>query len=112
MFVGPDIRKLISDAAFAETMSEKEKEAWDSFKDVVLKFLVNRRDENYKDIAARMLNAFKEQGCNMSLKVHFLHSHVNYFPENLGRTVKNRVKGFTRTSRTQREGTKEDGTLI
>lgn len=84
VFVGPDIRKLISDAAFAETMSEKEKETWDSFKDVVLEFLGNRRDENYKDIVTRMLNAFKEQGCNMSLKVHFLYSHVNYFPENLG----------------------------
>ena len=31
-----------------------------------------------------MLKAFQAQGCNMNLKVHFLHSHVNYFPENLG----------------------------
>lgn len=23
-------------------------------------------------------------GCRMSLKIHFLHSHLNYFPENLG----------------------------
>nr|CAH7733773.1 unnamed protein product [Callosobruchus chinensis] len=23
-------------------------------------------------------------GCNMSLKVHFLHSHLDFFPENLG----------------------------
>ena len=23
-------------------------------------------------------------GCNMSLKLHFLHSHLYFFPENLG----------------------------
>ncbi|GBM63474.1 hypothetical protein AVEN_260906-1 [Araneus ventricosus] len=23
-------------------------------------------------------------GCNMSLKIHFLHSHLEFFPENLG----------------------------
>ncbi|PNF41332.1 hypothetical protein B7P43_G16974 [Cryptotermes secundus] len=31
-----------------------------------------------------MLAAYKAQGCRMSLKVHFLHSHVDYFPQNLG----------------------------
>ncbi|GBM80409.1 hypothetical protein AVEN_166261-1 [Araneus ventricosus] len=23
-------------------------------------------------------------GCNMSLKIHFLHSHLDFFPENFG----------------------------
>jgi hypothetical protein len=32
-----------------------------------------------------MLENFKKLGCNMSVKVHFLHSHIEYFPENLGR---------------------------
>lgn len=31
-----------------------------------------------------MLQNFQRLGCNMSLKVHFLFSHLNYFPENLG----------------------------
>ncbi|GBN26612.1 hypothetical protein AVEN_90943-1 [Araneus ventricosus] len=31
-----------------------------------------------------MLTAYDAQGCNMSLKVHFLHSHIDFFPENLG----------------------------
>ena len=31
-----------------------------------------------------MLNSFKAMNCNMSLKVHFLHSHLDFFPENLG----------------------------
>ena len=41
VFTGPDIRKLLTDPLFSETMGEKEKEAWDSFKDVVHKFLGN-----------------------------------------------------------------------
>lgn len=84
VFTGPDIRKLLTDPSFVETINEKEKEAWVSFKDVVLKFLGNTKDPNYKTIVQRMLAAYEAQGCKMSLKVHFLHSHIDYFPENLG----------------------------
>ncbi|GBO09955.1 hypothetical protein AVEN_92068-1 [Araneus ventricosus] len=31
-----------------------------------------------------MLIAYEAQGCEMSLKVHFIHSHIDCFPENLG----------------------------
>jgi len=31
-----------------------------------------------------MLNNFKNLGCNISLKIHFLYSHLNFFPDNLG----------------------------
>jgi len=31
-----------------------------------------------------MLKNFKVLGCKMSLKLHFLYSHLDYFPENLG----------------------------
>jgi hypothetical protein len=31
-----------------------------------------------------MLGKFIELGCNMSLKVHFLDSHLDYFPTNFG----------------------------
>ncbi|GBM66809.1 hypothetical protein AVEN_21709-1 [Araneus ventricosus] len=27
---------------------------------------------------------YKTMGCNMSLKIHFLHSHLEFYPENLG----------------------------
>ena len=30
------------------------------------------------------MQAFHDLHCNMSVKVHFLHSHLGYFPENLG----------------------------
>ncbi|GBM45014.1 hypothetical protein AVEN_211808-1 [Araneus ventricosus] len=85
---GPDIRKLLSDSLFSETMGDKEKEAWDSFKDAVHRFLENTKDPLYKTIVQRMLTAYEAQGCKMSLKVHFIYSHI----------VKIRVKDFTRMS--------------
>jgi hypothetical protein len=70
-FVGPDIRKLISDEMFETTMSNVEIEAWIALKDIISKFLGNYRDQNYKNFVNHMLDKFKELGCNMSLKVHF-----------------------------------------
>ncbi|GBM84783.1 hypothetical protein AVEN_121909-1 [Araneus ventricosus] len=84
VFTVPNIRKLLSDSLFSETMGDKEKEVWDSFKDVVHRFLENTKDPLFKTIAQRMLTAYEAQGCKMSLKVHFLHSHIDCFPENLG----------------------------
>ncbi|GBM39096.1 hypothetical protein AVEN_169185-1 [Araneus ventricosus] len=82
VFTGPDIRKLLSDSLFSETMGDKEEEALDSFKDVVPRFLENVKDPLYKTIVQRMLTAYETQGCNMSLKVHFL-QNIDCFPENL-----------------------------
>ena len=84
VFVGPDIRKMMFDSNFENKMTTKEKEAWTSFKQVVTKFLGNVKDPNYKLIVPNMIDKFKKLGCLMSLKVHFLHSHLDFFPDNLG----------------------------
>jgi hypothetical protein len=47
-------------------------------------FLGNRKAENYHEIVSDLLMAYKAMGCNMSLKIHFLDSHLDFFPENLG----------------------------
>jgi hypothetical protein len=39
--VGPGIRRLMKDKAFESKMQDNEKEAWNAFRDVVLKFLCN-----------------------------------------------------------------------
>ncbi|GBM45611.1 hypothetical protein AVEN_86547-1 [Araneus ventricosus] len=83
VFTSPDIQKLLSDSLSSETMGDKEKEAWDSFKGVVHRFLGNTKDPLYKTCVQRMLTAYEAQGCKMRLKVHFLHSHIDCFPENL-----------------------------
>ncbi|CAH1105336.1 unnamed protein product [Psylliodes chrysocephalus] len=65
-------------------MANVEKNAWVSFKEIIDKFLVNSKDENYENIVQNMLQHFHRLGCNMSLKMHFLFSYLNYFSENLG----------------------------
>jgi hypothetical protein len=65
-------------------MTEVETEAWLAFKSVVTKFLENNKDRDYITFIASMLEKFKVLGYLMSLKVHFLNSHLDFFPENLG----------------------------
>jgi hypothetical protein len=84
IFDGPQIRQLIKDSAFVNSMNEAERKAWTSFVAVVGNFLGKRKAENYVELVNEMLNSFKSLGCNMSIKVHYLHSHLDRFPENLG----------------------------
>ena len=47
-------------------------------------FFWNHTEENYRDMVADPVQSYKAVACNMSLKVHFLDSHLDFFPENLG----------------------------
>ena len=57
------------------------KKAWLSLTEVVLKFLGNTKDSDYKTVVENILTRFEALGCRMSLKVHFL--YVHYFPLSL-----------------------------
>lgn len=84
VFSGPDIRKLIRDTDFANSMNRREIRAWTSFVDVAQNFLGNQRSENYEEIVKEMLESYHDIGANMSIKLHFLHSHLDKFPDNCG----------------------------
>ena len=84
VFTGPQIRELLKNEQFEKLMTDKEKAAWKSFREVTKKFLGNNKDPDYKNIVSNMLTNFKEVGCLMNLKLHFLDSHIDYFPESLG----------------------------
>ncbi|GBM58967.1 hypothetical protein AVEN_230082-1 [Araneus ventricosus] len=47
-------------------------------------FLGNKKAENYEDLVGDTLKCFRVIGCNISLKLRVLDSHLN-FPQNLGR---------------------------
>ena len=51
---------------------------------MVTGFLGNRRAVNYKDLVEELLSSYQKMGCNMSVKIHFLSSHLEFFPENCG----------------------------
>ena len=57
VFDGPDIRKLMKDKNFTSHMTTLERNTWNSFVDIV---------------------------ANKSIKIHFLHSHLDIFPWNCG----------------------------
>lgn len=84
VFVGPQIRQLHQDEIFEYLLNDVEKEAWISFREVVNYFFGNKRAENYEDLVTNLLSSYHKMGCNMSLKLHFLHSHLNCFPESCG----------------------------
>ena len=84
IFVGPEIRKLMVDDGFQERLNTLELAAWEGFKLVVNNFLGNYRHNRYADMVDNMLKAYENLGSRMSLKMHFLHSHLDLFPPNLG----------------------------
>ena len=83
IFDGPQIRRLFEDDRFITTMDENVKAVWLSFKNVSQNFLGNTKSEDYKNIVNELLENYKNIGCLMSLKLHFLHSHLDYFLQNL-----------------------------
>ena len=100
IFIGPQIRKLLDDLRFQEQLNEKELAAWKCFVRVVKGFLGNKKDEDYKSLIDELLKTYEILGCRMSLKIHFLHSHLDFFPENLGAVSDEQGERFHQDIRT------------
>ena len=84
IFVEPQIREVLKDTDFRELLNLKELRAWEAFKSVWSGFLGNTRVTDYQACIEKLLKSYKNMECWMSLKIHFLHSHLNFFPPNLG----------------------------
>ena len=52
--------------------------------EVVTGFLGNKRADNYKNLVEVLLSSYQQLGCNMSVKIHFLSFHLDFFVENCG----------------------------
>lgn len=84
IFVGPQIRELFKDTQFTLRMTGLELHAWNGFKSVVENFLGNNKSADYAKIVENMIQRYHALGSRMSVKIHFLNSHLDYFPANLG----------------------------
>ena len=84
IFVGPQIREVLKDLLFEKSLSKLELRAWQAFKWLCANFLGNSKSPSFQAGVEDLLEAYREMGCRMSLKMHFLHSHLNFFPVNLG----------------------------
>ena len=83
-FDGPQIQKLMTDANFYNFMNSAELNAWMAFTNVVKFFLGKTKVPNYKELVETLPTSLHQLGANMSIKLHFLHSHFARFLENLG----------------------------
>ena len=84
IFIGPQIRDLIKDEYeyFDMLLQGDENAAWDSFKFVVKGFFGNSKAQKYEELVNNPLKSYQKLDCNMSLKIHFLCSHLDFFPGN------------------------------
>jgi hypothetical protein len=73
VYVGPQIHKLFRDEQFDRILSGNEKTAW-NIRLVATNFLGNNKSVNYK----ALLLSYHKSGCSMSLKIHFLHSNLDF----------------------------------
>jgi len=83
ILIGPQIRELMQDKHFDEDLNETERNGWLSFKRIFKDFLGNHKAVNYQDVWQDLLTLYKAMECNMSLKIHFLESQLDFIPENL-----------------------------
>ena len=67
---------------------------------IMCKVLGNTKSLNYKKVVQHLLCTFQKCSCNMSLKLHFLHSHLDNFSENLGAMSKERDEGIYQDTKT------------
>ena len=83
VFTGLQIREIVKDNNFDAALNNMERSAWMSFMSVVSNFLGNRKSDRFVEIVNDLLHHYNAMGCRMSLKLHFLHSHLDFFRENL-----------------------------
>ena len=77
-YIGPQIRKIALDETFIAHLKRKEKLSFESFKKLCDNFMGNHLSEDYVQLVNDLLSLDHDMGCNMSLKVHVLHSHLDF----------------------------------
>ena len=78
---GPQIRELIKDNDFENSMNVHT--TWNAFKWIITDFLGNQC-EDYVKLVDKLMECMEILGSRMSIMMHFLPSHLDYFPDNCG----------------------------
>ncbi|GBP30410.1 hypothetical protein EVAR_18209_1 [Eumeta japonica] len=78
------LTQRVKDLNFVKSMAEVKSKAWNLFVLVVSNFLGKKKSEDDVELVESVLSNLQKLGCNMNVKNHFLHSHLDRFPRNLG----------------------------
>ena len=65
-------------------MSDLERNAWQAFRMIVEGFLGKHRKNDHAMLVSNLIKSYENLGCRMSLKLRCLHSHLDFFRDNLG----------------------------
>lgn len=84
IFIGLQIRNFLRDSGYDFAFHDKKKIATEAFKLDATRFLGYKRSEIYQKMVTCFIKAYKCMGRSISLKNHFLNSHLNFFPQNYG----------------------------
>ena len=85
---------MLASEELEKQMSDLERNAWQAFRMIVEGFLGNHRRDDYAMVVSNLIESYKKLGCHMSLKLYFLHSHLDFFRDNLGNVSKEHGKRF------------------
>lgn len=88
----------MKDDKFDEILIDYELDAWRSVKKVIKGFLGKDRSDDYRTSINDMLEAFEKIGVNMSLKIHYLHFHLEYFERQLSTESDEQGERFHQTA--------------
>lgn len=69
----------MKDDRFVECLNEEQAIAWDAVKAVIHGFLCKNRVENYQVLIDNMMTSFEAMDVHMSLKIHVLHAHIEFY---------------------------------
>jgi hypothetical protein len=103
IFDGSQIRELMNDVNFDENVEVKERNAWLTLKSIIKNFLGNHRSPEYEHAVEELLQSYQALGARMSIKMHFLSSHLDYFPQNCGDYSEEQGERFHRDIRVMEE---------
>ena len=109
IFDGPQIRELMKDSTFDDALSATELSAWGSLKSVITYFLGKNRCEEYEKEVDELLKNCQKVGACLSVKMHFLCSHLDYFPQAAETYMRNRESVSTKIFMLWKNATKASG---
>ena len=74
---------MLSSKELEDKMNDLERDAWQSFREVVHGFLGRNKADNNEDLVEALLQSYCKLVCRMSMKMHYLHSQLDFFRPNL-----------------------------
>ena len=112
---GPRIRKLMQDQTFTACMRVADRAAWCSYVLLIREFLGYTKASNYRNLVDVMLQNFQALDAMMSITLHYLFSHLDYFPGNLDNVNEEQGERFHQDIGIMKEryqGLSHDGRLL